>query len=64
MSGVAGLGSHRAHGCSVGDGDTKNKEMMKTDRERQRGKRKRKGRRGVEVGLNVKYSKLGSRALE
>lgn len=45
------------------DMDTENKERIKkTDREKKRGKRKRR-REKLGAGLNVKYSKSGSRAL-
>lgn len=48
---VAGLRSHRAHGCSIGDRDAENKEILKKkDGEKKRGKRKRKGERSWEWG--------------
>lgn len=61
---VAGLRSHRAHGCSIGDWDAENKEILKKkDGEKEREKEE-EGRERLGVGLNVKYSRLGSRALE
>lgn len=48
----------------LGDRETEHKEMIKKDRERKRGKKKRKRRKeNLGVGLNVRYSRLGSRTL-
>lgn len=62
---VAGLRSHRAQGCSIGDRDAENKEILKKKKDGEKEREKEEeGRERLGVGLNVKYSRLGSRALE
>lgn len=56
---VAGLRSHRTHGCSIGDRDAENKEILKKRRGEKEREKEEEGEREAGSGAECEVLKAG-----